>query len=55
MIGCIVMIDRVLFNEYLLSPVCLSVVCLPVMLVHPTEAVVNFGNFSMAFGTLAIH
>ena len=36
----------------MLSPVCLSV-CrrLSVTLVHPTQAVVNFGNFSMAFGT----
>jgi len=24
-------------------------------LVHPTQAVVNFSNFSTAFGTLAIH
>ena len=28
--------------------VCLSVVCLSVTLVHPTQAVVNFGNFSTA-------
>jgi len=41
--------------RYLLSPVRLSVVCLSVTLVHPTQAVVNFGNFSTAFGTLAIH
>jgi len=40
--------------RYLLSPVCLSV-RLSVTLVHPTQAVVNFGNFSTAFGTLAIH
>jgi len=32
-----------------------SVVCLSVTLVHPTQAVVNFGYFSTAFGTLAIH
>ena len=32
-----------------------SVVCrLSVTLVHPTQAVVIFGNFSTAFGTLAI-
>jgi len=31
-----------------------SVVCLSVTLVHPTQAVVIFGNFSPAFGTLAI-
>jgi len=29
-------------------------VCLSVTLVHPTQAVVIFGNFSTAFGTLAI-
>jgi len=32
----------------------LSVVCLSVTLVHPTQAVVIFGNISTAFGTLAI-
>jgi len=31
-----------------------SVVCLSVTLVHPTQAVVIFGNISTAFGTLAI-
>jgi len=31
----------------------LSVVCLSVTLVHPTQAVEIFGNFSTAFGTLA--
>jgi len=35
--------------------VCLSVVCLSVTLVHPTQAVVIFRNISTAFGTLAIH
>ena len=40
----------------MLSPVRLSSVCrLSVTLVHPTQVVVNFGNFSTAFGTLAIH
>jgi len=39
----------------MLSPVRLSSVCLSsVTLVHPTQAVVIFGNISMAFGTLAI-
>jgi len=33
---------------------CPSVCRLSVTLVHPTQAVVNFGNFSTAFGTLAI-
>ena len=33
----------------------LSVVCLSVTLVHPTQAVQLFGNISTAFGTLAIH
>jgi len=37
-----------------LSSVCLSVCRLSVTLVHPTQAVVIFGNFSIAFGTLAI-
>jgi len=37
-----------------LSSVCRLPVCLSVTLVHPTQAVVNFGNFSTAFGTLAI-
>jgi len=31
-----------------------SVVCLSVTLVHPTHAVVIFGNISTLFGTLAI-
>jgi len=40
----------------MLSPVRLSSVCrLSVTLVHPTQAVVIFGNFSTALGTLAIH
>jgi len=40
---------------YMLSPVRrLSLVCLSVTLVHPSQAVVNFGNFSMAFRILAI-
>jgi len=37
----------------MLSPVRLSVVCLSVTLVHPTQAVEIFG-ISTAFGTLAI-
>ena len=48
----------VFFSErelYLLSPVRLSVVCLSVTLVRPTQAVEIFGNISMALGTLAIH
>ena len=32
-----------------------SVCRLSVMLVHPTQAVVIFGNFSKAFDTLAFH
>ena len=32
----------------------LSVVCLSVTLVHPTQAVVIFRNISTAFGTFAI-
>jgi len=31
-----------------------SVVCLSVTVVHPTQAVVIFGNSSNAFGTFAI-
>jgi len=46
------------FLRYMLSPVrlsvCLSVCRLSVTFVHPTQAVVIFGNFSTAFGTLAI-
>jgi len=38
----------------LTSVVCLSV-CLSVTLEHPTQTVVNIGNFSTAFGTLTIH
>jgi len=38
----------------LLSPVRLSVCRLSVTLVHPTQAVVDLGNFSTEFGTLAI-
>jgi len=34
--------------------VCRLCVCLSVTLVHPTQAVVNLGNFSTAFGALAI-
>ena len=37
----------------MLSPVHLSSVCLSVTLVHPTQAVVIFGNISTAFGSLA--
>jgi len=40
--------------RYMLSPVRPSVICLPVTPVHPTQAVVIFRNYSMAFGTLAI-
>ena len=44
-----------LANRYMLSPVrvCLSV-CLSVTLVHPSQAVEIFGNFSTPFDTLAI-
>ena len=38
-----------------LSSVCLFVVCLSVMLLHPTQVVEIFGNISMAFDTMAIH
>ena len=39
---------------YMLSPVRLSVVCLSVTLVHPTQPVEIFGNLSSPFGTWAI-
>ena len=39
----------------MLSPVRLSVVCLSVTLVRPTQAVEIFHNISTALGTLAIH
>jgi len=38
----------------MLSPVRLSVVCLSVTLVHPTQPDEIFGNVSTPFGTLAI-
>jgi len=38
-----------------LSPVRLSVHCLSVTFVRPTEPVEIFGNVSMPFGTLAVH
>jgi len=41
--------------RYMLSPVRLSVVCLSVTLVRPTQAVQIFGNISTALGSLAIH
>jgi len=41
--------------RYMLLPFHLSVVCLSVTLVCPTQPVVIFGNFASAFGTLAIH
>jgi len=45
-----------LFSErYLLSPVRLSVVCLSVTFVRPTQAVESFGHISTALGTLATH
>ena len=37
----------------MLSPVRLSVVCLSVTFVRPTQAVEIFGNISTALGTLA--
>jgi len=47
--------ERHVHVRYLLSPVRLSVCRLSsVTLVHPTQAVVIFGNLSTAFGTLAI-
>jgi len=41
--------------RYMLSPIRLSVVCLSVTFVHPTQAVQIFHNISMALGTLPIH
>jgi len=40
--------------RYMSSSVRLSVVCLSVTFVHPTQAIEIFGNVSMLFGTLAI-
>jgi len=40
-----------LSSRYMLSPVRLSVVCLSVTFVRPTQAVQIFGNISMALGT----
>jgi len=42
------------FTFAMLSPVRLSVVCLSVTLVHPTQPDEIFGNVSTPFGTLAI-
>jgi len=39
----------------MVTPVRLSVCRLSVTLVHPTQAVQIFGNFSSPSGTLAIH
>jgi len=36
------------------SSVCLSVICLSVTFVHPTQAIEIFGNVSTPFNTLAI-
>ena len=44
-----------LANVNVLSPVRLSVVCLSVTLVRPTQAVQIFRNISTVLGTLAIH
>jgi len=41
-------------ERYMLSPVCLSSVCLSVTFVHPTQPIEIFGNVSSPFGTLAI-
>jgi len=41
-------------SHSLYAVACPSVVCLSVADVHPTQAVVIFGNISTAFGTLAI-
>jgi len=41
-------------NSRSLSAVRLSVVCLSVTFVHPTQAIEIFGNVSTPFGTLAI-
>jgi len=38
----------------MLLPVRLSVVCLSVTFVHPTQAIKIFGNLSKPFGTLTI-
>jgi len=40
---------------YAVARPCLSVVCLSVTFVRPTQAVQIFGNISTALGTLAIH
>jgi len=41
-------------SRYMLSPVRLSVVCLSVTFVHPTQPVESFGNVYTPFGTLTI-
>jgi len=45
---------QIIFRERSLYAVAhLSIVCLSVTLVHPTQAVEIFRNFSTTFGTLA--
>jgi len=57
---CLVLLANV-HVRYMLSPVRLSSislslsVCLSVTLVHPTQPVEIFGNFSTPFGTMATH
>ena len=46
--------EREVHVRYMLSPVRLSVVCLSVTFVRPTQALQIFGNISTALGTLAI-
>ena len=42
-------------NDRLSSDCRLSVVCLSVTFVRPTQTIEIFGNVSMPFGTVAIH
>ena len=45
---------KFLANENSRSGSLFAVACLSVTLVNPTQAVVTFGKFSAAFGTLAV-
>jgi len=47
--------ERELKFRYMSSSVRLSVVCLSVTFVRPTQTIEIFGNISMPFGTLAMH
>ena len=54
-LSCDVFLDVCYMLSAVRPLVCLYVCRLSVTVVHPTQAVVIFGNISTAFGTLAVH